>query len=179
MTKPTATSGTVVTAADSAMAAMPGMAKAPMVAMTGSADHDFLRMMTDHHKGLIALVHPTIEHHGSAAAVRAEARQLDKKQDAEVVTLSAILSHDFNDSYVPHVGPDDQAIADSLARVSGSVYDRTFYAMVIRHHQRALSMIDEFMPKLTGTDLRRMAQQMKTDQAKEIADFERKLGMLH
>ena len=36
-------------------------------------------------------------------------------------------------------------------------------------------MNDEFMPKLTRSDLKAMAQKMKTDQAREIAEFERKL----
>ena len=55
----------------SAMPMSPTMAK-----MTGDADHDFLRMMSDHHRGLIAIVHMTCDKK-DIGSFMADAKKLD------------------------------------------------------------------------------------------------------
>lgn len=147
-----------------------------MGAMTGNPDQDFLRMMSDHHKGLIAMAHPTMEGKGATAAVQADARKLDKTQDAELDTMVTMLEKDFNDPYGPKVMPDNQAMADSLAQQSGAAYDRTFYRDVIAHHRQAIGMIDQYLPKLTRPELKAMATRMKADQEREIKEYQQKLA---
>lgn len=148
-----------------------------MSGTTGNPDQDFLRMMSDHHKGLIAMVHPTMEGKVASAAVRADARKLDKAQDAELDTMVTMLEKGFKDPYGPKVTPDNRAMADSLAQqTSAAAYDRTFYQNVIAHHKEAVGMIDQALPKLTRPDLKAMAQRMKTDQTREIAEFQRKVA---
>lgn len=159
---------------DTAANAAGGMAG--MAGMTGHADQDFLRMMSDHHKGLIAMAHPTMEGKGATPAVRTDARKLDKVQDAELDTMVTMLEKSFKDPYGPKVTPNNQAMADSLARQTGAAYDRTFYKNVIAHHKEAIGMIDQYLPKLTRPDLKAMAQRMKADQTREIAEYHRKLG---
>lgn len=147
-----------------------------MGGMTGNPDQDFLRMMSDHHKGLIAMAHPTMEGKGSTAAVKADARKLDKTQDAEIDTMVTMLEKNFKDPYGPKVTPDNQAMADSLAQQSGAPYDRTFYQDVIAHHRQAIGMIDQYLPKLTRPDLKAMATRMKADQEREIKEYQQKLA---
>ena len=170
-----------VTAADST-AGMPGMGAAggmqhDMANMTGNADHDFLRMMSDHHKGLILLAHMTKDRKAAGTA-GADAAKLDAAQDKELDHMVTMLEKDFKDPYAPKVMPQHQALADALKGKSGKEYDRAFYQGVIQHHQEALSMIDEYLPKSKNAMLKQMAEQMKADQSKEIADFQGKVARL-
>ena len=163
---------------DSGMAHMSDsahMAGMGNMAMTGNPDQDFLRMMSDHHKGLIAMAHLSAEgEKKGSAGVQADARKLDTKQDAELDSMTTMLEKDFKDAYAPKVTPDNQAMVDQLKGLSGAAYDRAFYENTVKHHQQAVQMVDEFAPKLQRADLKAMAQRMRADQTREIAEFQRK-----
>lgn len=153
--------------------AMGGMGS--MANMTGDADRDFLRMMSDHHKGLVEMAHLSVEgDKKGSAGVRADAAKLDKKQDAELDSMQTKLEQKFKDQYEPKVMPNSQAMVDALKGQTGSAYDRAFYQNVVKHHQEAIKMIDEFMPKLKSADVKAMAAQMKRDQTREISEFQQK-----
>lgn len=154
------------------MAGMQGMAN-----MTGNPDQDFLRMMSDHHKGLIQMAHMTKDRKEGGTVV-ADATKLDTKQDQELDHMVSMLEKDFKDAYAPKVMPEHQAMADSLKAKSGKEYDRTFYQNVIKHHQEAIKMVDDYLPKSKNTMLRQMAEKMKADQTKEIAEFQQKVSRL-
>lgn len=168
----TALAGTVDTSAASGMS---GMNMSGMANMTGDPDRDFLRMMSDHHKGLIAMVHPTMEKKENLA-VKADATKMDKKQDAELETMITMLEQQYKDSYTPSVMPENQRMADELKGKSGADYSRTFLRNVIAHHEQAVKMIDDYLPKAKSTQVRSMAEKMKSDQTKEIAELQRKLA---
>lgn len=143
------------------------------MAMTGDPDRDFLRMMSDHHKGLIAMAHMTKEQ-TPAPASATDATKLDTKQDAELDRMQTMLEKDFKDTYSPKVRPDNQAMIDQLRGKTGADYDRTFYQNVVEHHQQAIRMIDGYLPKARNAVLKQMAEKMKADQTKEIAEFTKK-----
>ena len=157
---------------DSGMAGMAGMA-----GMTGNADQDFLRMMTDHHKGLIVLTDLTKDRKEGGTAV-ADATKLDVAQDAELDHMVTMLEKDFKDSYSPKVSPAHQAMADALKSKTGKEYDRTFYQNVIKHHQEAIKMVDGYLPNAKNAMLKQMAEKMKADQTREIADYQRKVASI-
>lgn len=146
-----------------------------MAGMTGDSDHDFLRMMSDHHKGLIAMAHPTIESKENLS-VKPDARQLDKKQDAELEKMITMLDKQYNDDYTPKIIPDNQQMVDELKGKSGKDYSRTFLTNVIKHHEQAIKMIDDYLPKAKNAQLKSMAEKMKTDQTQEIAKFQKELS---
>ena len=165
-----------------ASAAVPGdsASKGPPSAMsemvmTGDPDRDFLRMMSDHHKGLIAIVHETVDSK-QTLWVRSIARQLDTEQDAELDTMSTILEKTFKDAYAANATPAHQAMADQLKAMSGAEYDRAFLRDVISHHDEAISMIDKYLPQARNAQVKAMAQRMKATQTKEVADFRKKLA---
>ena len=79
--------------------------------------------------------------------VKDEARKMDKAQDAEIKTMVAMLKKLYGDSYTPKVTPDNQRMVDDLKGKSGIEYSRTFLLDVIAHHQMAIKMVDEYMPK--------------------------------
>lgn len=168
----TALAGTVDTSAASGMS---GMNMSGMANMTGDPDRDFLRMMSDHHKGLIAMVHPTMEKKENLA-VKADASKMDKKQDAELETMITMLEQQYKDSYTPSVMPENQRMADELKGKSGPDYSRTFLRNVIAHHEEAVRMIDDYLPRAKNPQVKAMAEKMKSDQTKEIAELQRKLA---
>ena len=156
---------------DSAMA---GMAMGNMV-MTGDADRDFLRMMTDHHMGLIAMAHKTIESKDKLT-VKTIAERLDTEQDAEMDRMMTMLEKNFKDPYAAKITADNQLMLDQLKGKTGKEYDQTFLNNVITHHEQALKMIDAYLPTAKNADLKAMAQKMKAVQSKEITEFKAKVG---
>ena len=167
-------------AADSASAAsasgnMGGMGN--MENMTGDADRDFLRMMSDHHKGLIAMAHMTKDRKEGGRAV-ADAKKLDAAQDDEIDKMQTMLEKDFKDPYAPKVTADHQAMIDELKGKTGTDYDRSFYQNVIKHHEQALKMVNAYLPTSKNAMVKQMAEKMKSDQSKEIADFQMKVAKI-
>lgn len=150
---------------------------ASMANMTGDPDRDFLRMMSDHHMGMIAMAHPTMDFKGELS-VKDEAKKLDKNQDAELEKMSTMLSKQWNDDYTPSIMPSNQKMVNDLSGKSGNDYSRTFLKNVVMHHTQALKMIDEYLPKAKNAEVKRMAEKMKADQAREIAEFNKKLASL-
>jgi len=148
-----------------------------MANMTGDPDRDFLRMMSDHHKGLIAIVHPTIDRKENLA-VKGDAAKMDKKQDAEIEKMITMLDKQYKDTYTPSVMPDNQRMVDELNGKSGAEYSRTFLKNVIAHHKQAIKMIDDYLPKAKNAQVKSMAQKMKSDQTREIAEFQKKLSAM-
>ena len=140
-----------------------------------SADQQFLRTMSDHHKGLIALAHETIERK-EPLAVKQEAKTLDSRQDAELDQMVTMLEQQYHDAYAPKMTADNRAMVDSLKRQSGLAYDRTFREDVIRHHRDGIAMIDQYLPTLTDPALKSLAGKMKAEQAQDIAMLQKQLG---
>jgi uncharacterized protein (DUF305 family) len=156
---------------DSGMQGMQGAGSMPGMAMTGNPDRDFLRMMSDHHKGLSAMAHGAKE---MKLPVAADAKKLDTEQDGELDTMVTMLETQYKDPYAPKIMPSNQAMIDALKGKTGKEYQKTFYDNVVQHHQEALKMIDEYLPKARSPEVKAMAEKMKAAQTKEIAEFQRK-----
>lgn len=170
-----ASSGSMSAPADTTPSTHTGMSG--MANMTGDPDRDFLRMMSDHHKGLIAMVHPTLDKKENLA-VKGDAAKMDKAQDAELDKMITLLDQQYKDAYTPSVMPDNQRMADELNGKSGADYSRTFLKNVIAHHQQAIKMVDDYLPKAKNPQVKAMAEKMKSDQTKEIAALQRKLNAI-
>ena len=136
-------------------------------------DQEFLAKMTDHHAGMIEMAQAAMTK-ASRPATQTDAHNLHTKQQAESDSMVAMIRTDFNGSHTPTVMPENRMMMDSLAAKSGTAYDREFYAQTVRHHQEGIRMIDEYLPRLTNDKVRSMAERMKADQQKEIAEFEKK-----
>lgn len=137
------------------------------------ADQEFLRMMADHHEGMILMMDPAMEKASSATA-KADAKKLHDVQHQERDNMLAMLRTGYNDEHKATAAASAKQMNDDLQKRSGADYDRTMYAHVVMHHREALKMIDDFLPRLQKPELKAMAQKMRSDQAREIADFERK-----
>lgn len=169
------------TDADTARASAPPPADATPSAASRApakdADHEFLRMMSDHHQGLIAMASAAMTK-ASTDQVKGDARTLRTKQEREQTEMVSLVQSAYGETLEPMVMPANAAMNDTLQRQTGVAYDRTFYRMVIQHHREALRMIGEFLPRLTRPDVRQMAERMRTEQQQEIGELERKLAAL-
>ena len=164
------TTGSMAGMQHDTMSSMAGMA------MTGDADRDFLRMILDHHSGMIAMAHEGKDKGG--AAIKSVANKIDEKQDKELEDMKAMLDKEYQDKYEPKVKPEDQQMADDLKSKSGAAFDKAFTEHTIMHHEMGIKMIDEYVPKGKNAAVRQMAQKMKADQTKEIAELRQKLAKM-
>ena len=162
---------------DSGTKGMQGSGSMAGMAMTGDADRDFLRMMSDHHKGMIAMAHMTKERSDVGGAA-ADAKKIDAAQDKELDRMVTMLENDFKDAYKAKVLPDNKAMADVMKGKKGTEYERAFYENTIQHHQAAIKMVDEYLPRGKSAAIKQMAEKIKADQTKEISEFKKKIGQL-
>jgi uncharacterized protein (DUF305 family) len=88
--------------------------------------------------------------------------------------MVAMIKTSYNETYMPMVMLGDKAMNDSLQQESGAAYDRDMYRHLIMHHQEAIEMVDEFLPRLARPDVKQMAERMRADQQREIQEFQRK-----
>lgn len=152
------------------MSSMGGMGE-----MTGDSDRDFLRMMSDHHTGMLLMTEPAI---AKGVTVKDEAQRIAKDQTAEIATMKSTLASAYSDSYEPKAMADGTKMAGEIAAASGSALDKAFYDHTIMHHQAAIKMIDDYLPKSKRADVKSMAEKMKAMQLKEIKEFEGKRAAL-
>lgn len=157
--------------------AMGGMDHSMMAGMNRTAPHDsnqvFLRMMSDHHEGLI-MMSDSARARLQGATARADAAKLKEKQQREQREMMTMLRTTHNDSITPMMMPGNRAMMDSTMRAAGSAVDSVYYHHVIDHHREGIRMTEAILPHLTG-DVKAMAEKMVADQRKEIAEFERKM----
>ena len=149
---------------------MAGMNRAP----AKDGDHDFLRMMSDHHEGMIRMATDAMTK-GSTPTVQGDAHKMHTKQAADQKKMVGMVQSMYGETITPMVMPSNQAMITALQGKSGTEYDRTFYQNVIAHHREGIKMTDDMMSKLTRNDVRQMAQTMKSEQQKEITEIERKM----
>lgn len=153
---------------------MPGMANRPPAT---DADHEFLRMMVDHHAGLIEMSTAAMTK-ASLPATQADAHELHTKQDQESKEMIAMVQRDYGETITPQVMPSNRAMNEALQTKSGADYDRTYYGNVIQHHREGIQMTDQLLPRLTKPAVREMAEKMKAEQQREITAFEQKVSRI-
>lgn len=155
---------------------MAGMDHSQMAANRSAAkdaDHEFLRMMSDHHEGMVMMMRPAMDKASSSAA-KADAKTLHDKQGQERDSMVAMIRASYDETITPMVMPSGKAMNDSLQAKSGNAYDRDMYRHVIMHHQEGVKMIDDFLPRLKRPEVRQMAEKMRADQQREIQEFQKK-----
>lgn len=155
---------------------MAGMDHAQMATNRGAAkdaDHEFLRMMSDHHEGMVMMMRPAMDKASSSTA-KADAKMLHDKQARERDSMVAMIRTSYQETITPMQMPSGKAMNDSLQQKSGTAYDRDMYRHVIMHHQEGVKMIDDFLPRLKRPEVRQMAEKMRADQQREIQEFQRK-----
>ena len=156
-------------AAGTATSADHSMNRAP----AKDADHEFLRMMSDHHEGMIQMATAAMTK-GSNPTVQGDAHRLHTKQLDEQKRMLGMVQSSYSEAVTPMAMGSNKTMVDQLNSKSGAEYDRAFYSTVVAHHREGIKMVDDFLGRLTKPDVKQMAERMKADQQKEITEFEAK-----
>ena len=141
------------------------------------ADQEFVRMMVDHHEGMIAMADTALAKNPSQG-VRADATKMKTKQAAEQKKMIDMLKSDYAEDKMPMVMPSNAQMISQIASKSGADLDKTFREQVIAHHEEGLKMLSDYESKLTKPAVRTMATKMKSDQQKDITELKSKLSSM-
>jgi len=161
--------------ADTSTKSMSGMNNAAMsTAPAKDADQEFLRIMVDHHHGLIVLADTALAMNPSEHT-RMDAREMSGAQRVEENKMIDMLKSDYGETKMPMILPSNAQFISDLASKTGKDLDKAFKEKVIAHHEEAIKMIDDYTPKFTKPAVRTMAAKMKKDQQAEIADLKSEL----
>ena len=137
------------------------------------ADQEFLRRMSDHHQGLVTMAAGAMNS-GSTPQARDDAYTVGQKQDLEMRQMVELIQQAYGEAIEPTIMPSHRAMNDSLQALTGAQYDRTFYRMIVQHHREGIAMMDDFQARVQRAEIRQMIDRMRTEQQREIQDFERK-----
>lgn len=155
----------------------PGGDTAMSAGMSRTAPHDsnqvFLRMMSDHHEGLIAMSDSALPR---TQAADADAQRIREKQQREQQEMLTMLRGTHGDSITPMIMPSNRQMIDSTSQASGTAADTVYWRQVVHHHVEGIGMTEKLLPHLTG-DVKQMAEKMLSDQKKEAEELRRKAGM--
>ncbi|MCY7327739.1 MAG: DUF305 domain-containing protein [Saprospiraceae bacterium] len=149
------------------------MQRANTMKMTGDFDIDFASMMIEHHQGAIDMSEVELQH-GADTQMKGMAQQIITAQKAEIAKMRAFIqAHPATAKQQPMAMQIMQMMHDQMKAMpmSGNV-DQDFASMMKIHHQGAVTMAQEAVSKGHHADIKSMAQQMITDQQKEIAAFQ-------
>ena len=135
-----------------------------------NADRDFLRKLSDHHKGMIAMAHLTKDSK-QKLSVKPLAVRIDAEHDGEMDKILTMLEKDFKDPYAPKISAADQASEDDLRTKTGTAYERAFLEHAIAHGTQARGMIDAYLPNALNAAARTLAASIRTRLVREIPEF--------
>lgn len=144
--------------------------------MAHGTDQQFLRTISDHHRGMLEMAHAVLHRTDASAEVRAKADAIHRKQHEESRHVAAMLERDFGDRYQPTVTPDNQQMVERVRQAQGAAAGRAFYETTIAHHEDGVRMMAEQLPHLADPEVRRMAERMRDDQQREIGELRQMLA---
>jgi uncharacterized protein (DUF305 family) len=137
-------------------------------------EQEFLREMVDHHQGLIEMA-AVARTQAATDAVQKDAQRIQSQQADEQQEMLTLLHREYGDSITPAVPPASQGRMDSLRNATTTEFDHGFYRNVITHHREGIQMIDRTLPRLSRSDVKNLAEQMKSDMENEIREIEKKI----
>lgn len=143
-----------------------------------SAPHDdptFAMHMAQHHRDGIAMADAVIAN-GKSDSVKAMARRSRSDQQKDLAKLEHHRGDKAHESAQAAMPPKDPEMERGMARLKaakGAEADRLFLELMIAHHASGLMMAHTAMPELGDTELKSMAQNMFTKQAREIGELQR------
>jgi len=129
--------------------------------------------MSDHHAGLMVLIHAAIESNRSPSLLPV-IRKIEDEHDRELDTMFSMLRRIYNDAYVPGAGGDYTRMAQTLRAGAGN--STTFFRAALTIEEQALQMINEYLPIARNAQVRRFAEELRGDEPREIAAIRKILG---
>tara|TARA_Y100000815_G_scaffold41911_1_gene34524 strand:+ start:35997 stop:36743 length:747 start_codon:yes stop_codon:yes gene_type:complete len=148
----------------------------------GIADYDLAAELKEHHKGAIAMSETQLNS-GTDAQLKQMAQKIKDAQQKEVDQIDRML--DGYDDKAKDYDPTDtgsglgKAMMDNMQAMmkmpdmDGTSVDRSFAAMMIKHHQDGIKMAKTIQQYAKDTKFKQMAQKMIEDHQKDIQELEK------
>jgi uncharacterized protein (DUF305 family) len=140
---------------------------------TGNADHDYLRLMSDHHKDVIRITHAAIESNRDPS-LHAAIRRVEEEHDHTLDEMLALLRTIYGDAYVPQANPENDLTADVL-RKSSREYTQIFLAAADKSEAEALGIVDNYLPNAKNSRVRAFAEKLRREERSGFAALRRAL----
>ena len=142
--------------------------------MTGDFDIDFANMMIEHHQGAIDMSEREVNS-GKNEKIKGMAQNIITAQKGEISKLQDFVKN-YKPSGMKHgEGELQKSMSDMESKMKSMQMtgdmDKEFAAMMIEHHQSAISMAKKQLANGMSDKLKQMAQKMITEQNKEIKEF--------
>jgi len=131
-----------------------------------SPDQQLLRELVDLNHGIALLAHGALHRPGTFPS-KTDAAAVDKQHDDDTDHLHAALRGLFNDTYAGSASHADSLTARALAKQTGAGYDQAFRQDVAAADDRAVGLIDHFMPHLTNAQVKTLAQRQRDSASAE------------
>lgn len=182
---------------DSDHGSMPGMSQNPPTGTPAStaapsgqfndADVTFAAQMIPHHQQAVQMAEMA-SRKATTPEVKKLATAVKAAQGPEIQQLSGWLTawgkpvpspkHGGHDMSEPMPGMMTEDEMSELGNASGSMFDRMWTQMMIKHHQGAVTMAKTEQTKGKNAEAIALAKKIETDQNREIAIMQRLLGRL-
>lgn len=146
--------------------------------MAGDFDLDFANMMIMHHQGAIDMSEAVIAK-GMDTQIKTMAENIVTAQKAEIEQMQQFVKNykmtsakKETDEMHNELGETMKAMMEKMHTVpmTGNA-DKDYAAMMIPHHEGAVTMAKDELSHGKELGLKKMAQKMIADQNKEIAEF--------
>ena len=135
-------------------------------AASDAAEKKFIQEMIPHHEGAIVMAEQADEQ-ASSPEIKALALSIISAQQKEINDMKSWYRQWWG-SDVPRVPGDPHAGHSSESPESASTFDEGFIAMMIPHHEGAIRMAEEVLPKARHAEIKELAQSIVQSQKAEI-----------
>jgi uncharacterized protein (DUF305 family) len=140
----------------------------------------FAQMMIPHHEQAVSMSETALKKSRNQGIIKLS-RQIKSLQNSEKSQLTYWLKATGSSMTIDH----DMAMSgmltvkelDSLKRLTGTDFDRTFLQLMIKHHQGAIEMLD-LISGAKNMEAKALAKAIKSAQSKEITSMKLLLNKL-
>jgi uncharacterized protein (DUF305 family) len=140
----------------------------------------FAQMMIPHHEQAVSMSETALKKSRNQGIIKLS-RQIKSLQNSEKSQLTYWLKATGSSMTMDH----DMAMSgmltvkelDSLKRLTGTDFDRTFLQLMIKHHQGAIEMLD-LISGAKNMEAKALAKAIKSAQSKEITSMKLLLNKL-
>lgn len=147
-----------------------------MMAAVGVDPADtWVRKMIEHHQGAVDMSREVLAL-DPTPAVRRMAQVTIDRQSAEIEQLRALVREGQPNQAAAqlYLAADNEMMRRMMA-ASGATPSEAWIRKMIEHHRGAVTMSDTVLGQDPPAEVRRLAEQTKVDQTREIAELERML----
>lgn len=145
--------------------------------MTGDFDYDFANTMKEHHQSAIDMSQVELAN-GSDAQAKDWAQKISDAQKKEIADLDLFIKT-YKALEAKEGAPTHNELYETMEKMmndmkgmpmSGNT-DKDFVMMMVAHHQSAIDMAKDELSHGKNAEMKKMAQNIISDQTKEIKDF--------